>query len=179
MPVFGSKLSFAIEADAIEADQRQSHTGIVFGHICFWVAGQQVGDYEQTVVLGAPACILGASLVFQGERRDDAIDGKSKEEALVLIHNALYELGPVGEEKTYAECVRLRKRFEKFDICTNSSEAFDGVFAVLIDMNDGGRFIWRGYENRGVQEVLLAAGEYEDALRAFLSWYQLVEAARQ
>ncbi len=121
--------------------------------------------------------MLGAKLAFQGKRKDDLIDGKSKEEALALIHAALYELESEGEEKTYAECILLLKRFEKFDICTNSSEAFDGIFAVLVDTNDGSRFIWQDYENKDVREVLLRAGEYEDALRAFLNWYHSVEAA--
>ena len=136
-----------------------------------------LGDYEQLVVLGAPASILGDKLAFQGQRKDDLIDGKSKEETLALIHGALYGPDPEGEEKTYAECVRLWESFRKFDICTNSSEALDGIFAILVDSNDGSRFIWQDYETRDVQEVSLAAGEYEDALRAFLSWYHLVEAA--
>lgn len=179
MPVFGSKTSFAIKAEAVKPADLPSRKGLVFGHICFWADGLQAGDYQQTVVLGAPASILGASLTFQGQRRDDAIDGKSKEEALALIHNALYGPDPVGEEKTYAECVHLRQRFEKFDICANSSEALDGIFAVLVDTNDGSRFIWQDYENKDVREVLLRTGEYEDALRAFLSWYHAAEATGQ
>lgn len=179
MPVFGSKTSFAIETAATKPADLPARRGIVFGHICFWAAGLRVGDYEQSVVLGAPASMLGAKLAFQGGRKDDLVDGKSKEDALALIHAALYELESEGEEKTYAECIRLLERFEKFDICTNSSEAFDGIFAVLVDTNDGSRFIWQDYETRDVQEVSLAVGEYEDALRCFLNWYHLVEAAGQ
>lgn len=178
MPIFGSKSSFAVEANAIEPDQRPSYPGIVFGHFCFWAGDQRLGCYDEPNILGTPTAMLSAKLAFQGRRKDIAVDGKSKEEVLALIHNALYELETDGEEKTDAECSQLSKRFSKFDICLNSSEALDGIFAVLVDMDDGSRFIWRENKSQNVQEVKLAAGEYEAAIRAFLRWQGLISLSK-
>jgi NAD-dependent DNA ligase len=49
-------------------------------------------------------------------------------------------------------------------------EAFDSELAVLIEQDTEERFIWRDFADRSVNEIRLAANEYEASVRAFLEW---------
>ncbi len=109
MPIFGYKSTFAVEAE-----HWPLHPKYIFGNICFWIGGKQFGDYGQTVILGAPALILGDALVFQGQRWDESVDGKSKEDALAFLEKVLYGRPAEGVEKTDAEIIRLLECYCKF-----------------------------------------------------------------
>jgi hypothetical protein len=166
--IFGLPTRFAIEC---EIDPTITHAvlGKVFGSIVIWAGGKRLGERDVTVMLTLAGDFFADSLRFQGQRRDEALDGKKATEVWTTSYGAAYGEGGASVE----ECLELGRRYRKFFICPGGSEAFDGEFAVLLEQPNGARFIWRDFEDKQIREVLLEPGEYESVVRAFLAWFTL------
>jgi hypothetical protein len=160
--LIGAKARFAVQGEL--PAERQAYA---FGRICLWAGGFRIGDYEQTVIVTVPAEYFRQTLRERGNRHDPALDGRSAEEVLRVVHDALF--GDPGDAPMRT-LVERRKRFAKFCICPNGSEAFDGDQMVLLEQQENARLIWRGHDETATQEIGLALGEYEGTIQSFLAW---------
>ena len=156
--IFGLKTRFAVESEVNELE-----TEYVFGQICFWANDRRLGDYEQRVLLQPIADYLRETLDHQGQRSSELLSGLTSEQVLDRVYTALY--GEVTENSG-----QQWQQYQKFCICPNGCEAFDGEVAVLLEDAEGERWIWRDFFDKKVYEMRLNRDEYEATVEAFLDW---------
>ncbi|BAY07539.1 Imm42 family immunity protein [Calothrix sp. NIES-2098] len=161
--IFGLQQRFAIESELDSSTPQY-----LFGKICLWSSSMRLGNYDQVVLLPPVANFFQKTLRFQGKRTDQLLSTSSAGEVLNTIRSILYR--NLEYEGFIQQNFQQRKRYEKFCICPNGSEAFDGEFAVLIESSEGERFIWEDFKTKNIHEIMLASAEYETVIQAFLDW---------
>jgi hypothetical protein len=158
--ILGDKSRFAIEY------QLDSPTaGYPGGYICLWAAGSRIGDFDEYVLLGVPEDFFRRCLAHAGQRQAPALNERSKEEILRVVHAALFD----EPGATFGQGEEAERRFRKLCMCPGAGKPFDGEFAVLLEELDACRFIWRDKETNIAREVELASGEFEEVVKAFLA----------
>lgn len=155
---FGSKSTIGIECGVTSwVDQW------VYGNICFWVTGEAVGQYEETVTLGVAAFYLRRTLRYVGQRHQAAFEKLTAEEALEFPQNGLIN----GGFQSTSEADHFNT---KICIFPNGCEAFDNVRAVLLEQSIHERFIWKSEADQKAHQAFLPIGEYKTVVRSFLDW---------
>jgi Immunity protein 42 len=173
--LFGKKEVFAIECE-IEKPIIQ----YVYANTCMWAGGRQIGDQTLSVMLYPVVYFLKDSLRFQGKRKDITLDNKSSDEIINIVRHALIG-DPYSEEpddRSYEELRYLESKYEKFCICPNGSEAFDGWFAILLEGIDNEKIIWWEFHdnkhvNKDIYEVSMELGSYDSIVTHFLDWVEI------
>jgi Immunity protein 42 len=173
--LFGIKEVFAIECE-IEKPIEQ----YVYANTCMWANGRQIGDQTLSVMFDPVVDFLKNSLQFRGKRKDTSLDNKNSDEAISIVGDALIG-DPYSEEpeaRSYEELRYLASKYEKFCICPNGSEAFDGWFAILLEGIDNEKIIWWEFHdnkhvNKDLYEVSMKLGNYDSIITKFLEWVEI------
>jgi hypothetical protein len=162
--MFGSPTSFALEATLRLPPDRFVH-----GTLWMWAGGERLGDGLETS-LTISAGHLSSAFGFRDRRADEALMRMTKEEVvryLTSLHNG-------SEDGTGSEEEQARRQvYEGFIVCAYAAyPPFDDLFVALVAAPTGERFIWQCRGSPDVQEVLLARGEFDAAVRGFLDWLE-------
>ena len=168
--IIGRKDSFALE---IELVTDMPDTLWTLGYIRVWLAHREVGNFDQVCALEIPYAHFERSLEYLGQRTDPTLWGKTKEEVLSIIDDALFAPSSAGGQDRQDEDAR----FNKFMVFTNWGESFDGYLAVLVEGREGDRLVyqelWRSL--MPTYEARLQPGEYACVVQEFLSWFRQVK----
>ena len=157
--IFGNTAQLAVEC--VLTPPRTHH---MFGRVCMYVGGRQLGDFSAVVALGGPVDFFRRSLTFARQHTDEIFLNKTSAEIIPLVYGFLYE----NSDDSLVDQVALERRYRKFVLMPNGCESFDGEFALLVDDRHGQRFIHKwGAE---IQEILLPEAYYELVISEFLSW---------
>jgi len=128
-----------------------------------------LGDGLETS-LTVPAGFLGGTLGFRERRIDAALAKLTKEEVVQFLSSVHY--GSCEGASSEEEQAR-RQYYNGFIVCAYGSyPPFDDVFAALVGLPSGERFIWQKRGSPEVREVLLAPGEFDATVRGFLDWLE-------
>jgi hypothetical protein len=159
----GSKDLFAVEC---YHDPFPNDRGWVFGRMCAWCCGAELGD------LSEPDCMLNVTeghfeecLGRLDSLRDPAVDALPDGPTFRRLDIALYGDDDRTNQEVYDDAVR----FHKFEFLTSWGESFDGIRAFLHDTGDEFRILYR--LRCGTQgSARVTREQLERPLLAFLEW---------
>ncbi len=149
---FGNRERFSIMVCLEEIFEE----GWLLGHFCYWIGGQQIGDYEDLAVLGD---ILTASTwICYGNahgRPGDFFSGMSNQEIFDLINSSLSEtstppVSPLPEELTPA-------RYEVLFL----DNMFGDWRAFMFSTAETSTILFKNGEDGELNKVVLENGEFE------------------
>lgn len=162
--LFGDKSDFAIECYRDHRDQWLE--GHVCGRMCIWCAGHQLGDIDNSNMLGTIKELFSKFLECLPSLTDEAIDHLPDLDAFTFLDSHLF----LGYEGQSDEQTRIdAQRFSKFIFLTNWDEQFDGEKAFLLKTDNGFRILYRISEQQvGVANV--SAKVLQNAVSGFLKW---------
>jgi hypothetical protein len=147
-------------------DPLPNDPGSVFGRMCIWVAGQPLGDINET------SCMLNVTeghLQHLLERLDSldepTLRSLGDREAFDFLDRALY----LDDARTDEQIAEDSRRFGKFDLLTNGGESFDCTKSFVIGERDRLRILFED-EQRGFASARIGRATVILTVRGFLSW---------
>ncbi|TVO52664.1 hypothetical protein FHP91_17160 [Denitromonas halophila] len=163
---FGNTSTFAIDCvhEAIPNER-----GWVFGRMCIWAGGLQLGDFEE------PSCMLNVTGGhLEGVMgRLQALEEPSFED---LTHAQLYELLDraiyCDDDRTPAQVAADAERYFKFDLLTNGGESFDRFKSFIAIANGQVRILFTELSSEPVG-VCVDLAEFVATVTAFLGWLKV------
>jgi hypothetical protein len=163
--IHGSLEAFGVEC---ALDRRDGDGKYIFGRIRYWVKGEPLGDIDVVVLIGIVADRLRDSLQYRGKRDAFFVHGLPAQATADEMWRRTF-----GDERSHGISFReTQANREKFLICPNGCESFDGVFAILLEEGAGERLVWSGMNNVGTaREARLPADSFERGAREFVAWF--------
>jgi hypothetical protein len=185
---FGDYPKFAFQC-VIDWDVSK-RTSYLFGHSCFWVAGEIVGDFSDSNILALTVSNLEDFANREAGRAPQSLHGRSSTEVLCRVMAGYYNfLTPAMDSETtefLAEASAHSRQWRDCIMLNGWGENFDHADAmVLVNEADIQRLIWGKWDHtrpqfaEAVREITLPAGTVERTLRLFVDWYAVAEETRQ
>lgn len=141
-------------------------------HLCYWIAGQQVGNFETFSTIVPTLESLKCLLNYNGKREDRKmfeIDGPLLFSTLKL---ALY-----SDDSEKMTQKATDENWDRFNI-TPKVEAFDGISIFLVESPPKAKILygWHDIPDTHVVEATLKSGEFDSVIReTYLSVYKFFE----
>ena len=162
--LWGTRHGFGLEAEIDEIDPERSD--LVFGRLCLWADGTQIGDFSRHAILSVPADFFADVLKYRSNRANGELCQQERDAVLSHVHDALY--GPsTGNEE---QALKREARYRRYCLAPGGGEAFDGALAILIECGSRERLVWRAVQEGSAHELWLDQGACESVLREFLDW---------
>lgn len=169
--LLGEKSQFAIAAEVV----RRVDTWL-YGHLCFWVEGAEIGDYEEEVLLKTCASHLREFLDLEDRAWPDA-EGMTKEALFSTVYDSIIvdlhdSKRPRMKEDANKAAIIERYKLRRFHLDHVGDGAFvDKYGVVMIRRADGAnRLLWRDLATKTLRESIIPPGVFEHAAASFLSW---------
>lgn len=161
--LFGEKHKFAIQAKL----EYLTDSGNPVGQICLWIGGDQIGDFDSSCdVLGY--CQAGFDNLVKGlgTRNDPLLDGKSKEDVISFLQDAV-----LGDLRSFSEGDEIFEyRFQDFLLCPELGEDFEDEIVAVLDVNSFSRIIWLDRKSNTVKEIAVQQSEIRKASGEYSEW---------
>lgn len=155
---FGNRSRFAITVNLNE-----DHGGVrLFGRMCYWVNGQQVGSICEIVSLGDILTAMTWTVADCGSREHCKLFASTAEGAFYSINNALYCVE--GLEEVGVEAIAEEETPARFDVSL-AVGTFNGWKTYLVECGDKAKILYRK-SGGDVQEFVLSRGEFDVAIKA-------------
>jgi len=143
MHIAGDKDVFAIQWDeeSWEGDN-------LYGYLCFWIGGKQVGNYAEISTLSICSSYLQDFLQRKQERQLEGSCAKQKEELFELLYKRFFRSDPAEDS-----CPSMGEIREIFWLDEIGEYSFrDKLGMILIDEPDCNRqrLIWEWFDNPDV-----------------------------
>ncbi len=167
--IFGSKQSFAIEAEiASFYGENQA-----LGHIRLWIDGQAVGDLEDIAPLGVPWANFENLLNASDCLSDETLIGESKEALVSKVISASYTDSDRYSDSEFDP----DQRYRDLILCPDLGEAFDNELVLMLSDEDQVRLVWTDHLSEELQydqifERRIELEEFLDPMRRFIAWLQ-------
>jgi hypothetical protein len=134
----------------------------LYGHICFWVGGEVVGDYATPTSLSNLIPILSYPIGDCGNRKSKRFCNMGAEEAFQLMYRAFFD-----DDFTNPEYVE-EEQWARFDISLVTEE-FKNWKLYLFDCDAHSRLLVGARLDSGLfgfsKELILELGEYDSIIR--------------
>ena len=124
--IFGNKEIFAIECyhDPISNDRKW-----VYGRMCLWCSGIQVGDIEETgCMLNVTEGFLQNFIESSNELSDKNLNKLGDRDLYKFLDEKLYS----RLEKSREQIVEDSRTYRKFDFLTNGGASFDTIRCFIV-----------------------------------------------
>ncbi|WP_213881951.1 Imm42 family immunity protein [Pseudomonas sp. dw_358] len=157
MKIFGDINEFAIEYSL-----NDQHGGSwLFGQVCYWIAGERVGDFPLGTSLRDVLIQMQNVIDNCGKRQLDNMVSKSPQELFDAIDSKLY--GGVDVDNNSDESV---ESFYRFDIRI-PVDVFDGCKMYLFESSGFELILYKKSLDGLVNEKRLSAGYFDAVIRSF------------
>lgn len=129
--VLGDKTQFAVEYEVT-----QSFGPYLYGNMCYWIKGVQIGDYNQEATLSDMFWDIQHLVGDNGKRAHTELFGLKTEELFYRLNSTLFGKGnkqynKIGEEETWA----------RFNICINI-DIFYAYKIFMVEQGDKARIVF-------------------------------------
>lgn len=151
--LIGEKKKFAIQYEVIDVVEQ-----FVYGFICYWINGVQIGDFTSITILSDVLVFLPQIVKDNGKREHKSFFKMEKEEVCYLLGGKAY-LDSGKYEK-----IALEEIWARFNI-ELGLDVFNGTIINLIDNEKKSRIIFS--YNEDVYEFYLERGIVDDVLFDF------------
>lgn len=173
--IFGNTNDFAIEA-MVEPDLLPPSRP--WGRLCVWVAGHQIGDYEDPHCgLGGPCAHFNETCEELNDLWEDEFANMTDAELWNFLDGLLYGYhGNVeldDDQKSMEEILQDSSRYWKFNFLTNWGEMFDrGGKSFILKQPDGMLKVLNfDYGKNLVNSYVCSEISFRLAVRGFAAWY--------
>lgn len=153
---FGDKQSFAVE---LELDKDYGGAWL-FGKICYWINGVQVGDYELGTSLRDVLSGMMWIVNDCGNRQGGALCGLSSQDVFYVLDEALYGSEASGTANDL-ETAETPARFEikiRLDV-------FNGWKVFLIECGDRATILFKSADDEDVKVCALPSGAFDEIIK--------------
>lgn len=157
--IIGEKRIFAIQYETVEVTRQ-----FVYGYICYWVNGIQIGDFSSITILCDVLNFLPQIVKDNGNREHKKFFEMEKEKVCYFLGGQAYL-----DSREYEE-IALEEMWARFSI-ELGLEVFNGVIIKLIDSQQKSRIVFSYDED--VYEFYLEKGFVDDI---FLNFYKEFDA---
>lgn len=169
MAIVGDKSTFAIEWEVTGAE-----AGYVFAKFCYWVASEQVGDYEDEVVFGAVVGITKRYLDLYDQRNISHLADATKEEVFDYVYESVMGRAKGKEipRDQPTDWHLLEKLQSVFHLTNCGGAAFwDHVAIILVndETRKKQRLIWKCRNTDLVNEVILDEKAFDLVASEFIA----------
>jgi len=165
--VFGDPQWFALQG-WMELFDNQSEVPRILGRLCLWVNSRPLGDSEVTVMLNVPVRSF-QKFVTGSARVNDSFPSQDPIEIWQFLSETLY--GDQGILQL-SEIVAIEHQYRGFCLFPNSSEAFDGEMAFLVEYPHSELLIWQDWESKQIYHLVMPLGTAKGVIRNFVQWFQ-------
>jgi hypothetical protein len=154
---------------AIEAVGPEKPEDWVLGHFRFWLDGNAVGDWNDTVDLKGCIQWLLDFVANPRNRYEPGLESKSAQEIFELAYDPVIAEG----DTVPREDPPIPDAFSRFHISHLGTSSFD-AFDILLVKNAFGRerVLWRKAGESKIEECYLEAGAMESVVLSFCSAFQ-------
>ena len=153
---FGNRHSFAVQMD-LDTDYGGPW---LFGRICYWISGRQVGDYELGTSLRDVLTAMRWIVWDCGRRDGENLCGLPPERVYLELDTAIYGPGTDGIEVGSL----VPESPARFDISIGV-DVFNGWKAFLLDCGETAVILFKESSDVSVSVARVAAGEFDQAIR--------------
>jgi hypothetical protein len=172
--VFGDPTEFAVEVDAEPGSEPRS--GAVWGHMCFWVQGEALGNIAER------RCLLNHAhdaLVWLADHLDtqwaETLAGLDDQAVWNILDGQIYGFhGDVelDDARSAADCERDAFVWRRFEFLTNWGEQFDGYKAFLLCPPGASASILYRNESDPPKRLEVSPGALVSAARELDQWFR-------
>ena len=157
--IIGEKKIFAIQYEVVEVTNQ-----FVYGYICYWVNGMQLGDFSSITILCDVLNFLPQIVKDNGNREHDKFFEMEKKNVCYLLGGQAYL-----NSKKYEE-IALEEMWARFNI-ELGLDVFNGVIIKLIDSQQKSRIVFSYHGD--IYEFYLEKGIVDDVM---LNFYKEIDA---
>ncbi|WP_321818696.1 MULTISPECIES: immunity 42 family protein [unclassified Paraburkholderia] len=149
--LYGEKARFAIECELNE------HSGgaWMFGKFCYWIGGEQVGDFDKGTSLRDVLFSMRYIIGDAGQRTAPSLAVRDEEEIFRAIQESLNESGTDATKLIPADLLPA-----SFDVCP-LVDIFDTWSIYLVDTQETSRILYSSDSGGTIKAVDLANGEFD------------------
>ncbi len=152
--LIGNRKEFAIQYEIAEiVDQ------FVYGYICFWINGMQIGELESGTIISDVLIFLPPIIKDNGNREHNIFFNMAKEEVYYLLGGQAY-----FDDVKYEE-MALEETWARFNIKIGL-DVFNNTVIKLIDNQKGSRIVFSN-DNKVVYDFYLNKGTVDKVFIAF------------
>jgi hypothetical protein len=165
--LIGHRNTFAIEFSVSEP--RFEHR--LFGHVCYWVNSQMIGDYQSSCTLNGAVGALVQLLAFTGDRYNHDLINRAADDAFSSIFGPLY----VDSGQSDVQVQSDKRNYWRFQTIPFGLDVFDYWMCFLIEDDEIGRFLCKDFrlgDRAEVQETLIRSGEFYFVICTFTEYMQ-------
>jgi len=165
--VFGDPQWFALQC-WMEVCDNQSETPIMFGRLCLMANHRKLGEPEVCVMLNIPVMSF-QEFVNSSAKVNDSFVSQDPLDIWQFLSETLY-----GDQEHLrsSEIVDRENQYRGFCLFPNSSEAFDGEMAFLVEYQNSELFVWQDWESKQIYHLFMPLGTAKDVLRNFIQGFQ-------
>jgi hypothetical protein len=159
--IFGKQSNFAVEAETL----RQSGKWL-FGHLRFWVAGNAIGDFEDTSDLAGSARWGRRFLAASRRRTRPALDGRDASDVYAFLFGRFFERGGSEPEEPFDRDPHVLD-----DI--GESSVRDRVTLLAVRRGDGqDRIIVHDHRTGTTSETAVPATMCDTTIDGYCAWVE-------
>ena len=133
----------------------------MYGPICYWLCGLQVGDYEQITSLRDALYWLEHILWDAGTRVNQNLMRLDTEDLVNMLSHSMFGNHPVNE---VLESRAIEEQWARH-IIDPEIEIFSGWHIYLVEEGNVGRCVYHNSETDRYYECRLKYGEFDQVLR--------------
>jgi hypothetical protein len=156
--IVGDSSRFGIEFSLDE----ESKGAWMLGHVCYWICGQRIGDYELTVTLRDVLFCWFNIAGDAGKRANDDLMSLDKADLVNLLLNTLFGDGP---SDPVTESRAIEEQWARHVIEPVVGYGFTGWGICLVEDANLARCVYRRAEMKEYFECQLNPGEFDKVLK--------------
>ena len=149
--LFGEKTRFGIEFELNE------HSGgaWMFGKLCYWIGGEQVGDFDEGTFLRDVLFSMRYIVDDAGKRTAPALASCDEAEIFDAIHDSINESG-----RNLIGLIPSDLLPAYFDVCPNV-DIFNDWNIYLVEAKNLSKIVYSSDAGNNVRKVELSPGEFD------------------
>lgn len=162
MNLIGNKNLFAYQWELIDHENTY-----YWGNFCFWIAGKEIGDYEEVTTLSGMLSYLKEFMKNGDKRFYFRSDRVSKDELFYEIHDKFFDRGYKGDSSE--SFGYFKDTFWLDDIGWESTR--DKIAIILLDefYADRQRFIWKYHDTGKIEEASIPYAHFQWVSQQFIA----------
>jgi hypothetical protein len=166
MNIVGNKDLFAIQW---EIESKEGN--YLYGKLCFWAEGIQIGDFEEMTTVSISASYLRDFLANKGMREFSGSDFMNSENLYYCLYQKYFS-GVTIKDGTFSELSKIRDVFWLDDVGEYSFRDKIGIILVDEKKLNRQRLVWERFKDGIIQQAIFPIGYFDKIAMEFLEEFE-------